>query len=219
MTDEFARLVNTVDMAMNSGTCTGKKWFISFGTLLWFIRDMPKGKPLSSDIDISMMYGSVAMPDLVSTFESLNFKLRKAVLPVHDAKHPFQATFQPTSQLYPDIDIDIWFWIPFNGRYWHCGDFQNQVGSGVGLFREYTLKGIPQKWIDGKEDIFTVETAAASLAEIAPPLNLPKYYGTLLDYWYPPTRPNTCWFNKVHNYGMSKCLEKITIKSLKEVGL
>jgi hypothetical protein len=216
--EKFSRLVNALHMVTENLRLKDSDWFLSFGTLLWFIRDLPRGLPLAGDFDISMGFGRISIENLRHAFEDFGYVLRKAIIP-DNSPFPLQVTFRATSLLYPNIDIDIWFWVPYRDYYWHCGDFDNVAALGTHTLPGYTLKGIPSKWIDGKSNIFETLPNEAILSDIAPPMNLPKYYGTLLDYWYPAMKPGGCWFNKVHNYGQSKCEKQLSIKSFSEIKL
>jgi len=219
MSDEdFAKLINAVSSSIRATIPQGNKAkaFLSFGALLWYVRDMPRKLPFDTDLDMSFVYGQIDFEAFCGNLSGYGYKLKKCLA---YKGYPLQAVFAPHSpqlrgQPGPKTEIDCWFWIKANGFYWHCGDFDN------GGSKFFTFKGIPDKWIDGKSDIFETIQGGATPSDIAPTLNIPVFAGTLFDYWYPPKRaelsgvtapiPGTQWFTKNPMYGQSRT-EKVII--------
>jgi hypothetical protein len=190
------------------------RYFISFGTLLWYIRDMPMKIPLEQDIDISLVYGDLPREQVIQRFDDNGYGLSNELLDNY-SRRPLHMSFSPkkskTADLYP-VDVDIFFWVLGHDYAWHTYDMFNR---GQAILDEYTFKGIPR-------ELFDAPTIKYPFVEIAPDLCFPSKYGSLLDEWYPPQTDaqgnliaNTGWNKRVKNYGQSKASAMKTIRSCK----
>ena len=189
------------------------KWFISFGALLWFIRDRLLGVPLEQDIDISMFYGDLKRDYLIGKFREYGYELRDELLENY-GRRPLKMTFKPTDPSLYKVDIDIFFWIVGKKYCWHTYDMYNR---GKTMLDEYQFKGTPREYLMG-------DTVSHVWEEIAPTVKLPEKYGSLLDTWYPPQRdadgkiiPGTGWLVRNRKYGQSKCDATRNIKDCKNL--
>jgi len=189
------------------------KWFISFGSLLWFIRDRLLGREFEQDIDISMIYGAVDRNEIVGRFAEYGFTVDHELVDNHYHK-PLQIVFKPTNPILANIHIDLWFWVIAGQYAWHSYD---PLGQGRTILPSYTFKGTPK-------DLILAETISYPWEEIAPPMNFPTMYGSLLDTWYPPVKgpdgryvPNTGWLFPNRQYGQSRCPVTKTVQSCKEM--
>jgi len=138
------------------------KWFISFGALLYFIRDKNLGIPFQQDYDIS----------IIGRIDTHMFR-----------KHLIQSGFEIISEFANDVTnepfqivakhrfgqiIDVYFWVDSCGYLWHT----YRQGEG------YKFKGTPKYAFEG-------EIVKYKWNENSIELNFPAKYGTLLDLWYP----------------------------------
>jgi len=176
-----------------------KEWFISFGTLLYFLRDRPLGKKLDGDFDISMIYGQTNMDLLVRCFSEYGFKLKGKILDDRTGG-PLQLVFKWND--YP-ISVDIYFWVRANGYWWHTFD-RNIERPKNGIPSNYLFKATPKSAFQG-------DLVGYSWDERLPDMKLPKRYGTLLDIWYPG------WFIPDKNFGQSRCEKEVTISTCKNL--
>ena len=203
MGESLARTLATISDVMNRQyrlDGNQHKWFISFGTLLYYLRDWRLGKPFDQDIDISVFYGEVTRDELVANFAEYGFVLVKEVL--SDASMlPFQMVFESDGSSGAAPSIDIFFWFLSNHYAWHTYDFHN---SGKKFPEEYVFKATPK-------ELLLADTIDYVWEEIAPPLKFPTRYGALLDTWYPPEYgqdgkplPNTGWFFANRQFGQSR---------------
>jgi len=186
------------------------KWFISFGALLYLIRDLPLGIPFEQDIDISMIYGVADREDIINSFGEYGYKLDSEVLDNWQHK-PLKMAFSPNGGADKgSYCIDIFFWvIDKAGVAWHTYD---QYNSGKTILDEYVFKATPTSIL------FKPEIISDSWEETAPNINLPLMYGSLLDYWYPPKGPGneSGWIKKSSNYGQSMTKNIVKITNCKE---
>ena len=96
--------------------------------------------------------------------------------------------------------IDIFFWVKHNGYWWHTYDYYNENKKRPST---YVFKGTPEKAFKG-------DPYSYPWIEIAPPLNFPALYGTLLDNWYPGKKDEKGnlikppWFVPDTSYGQSQ---------------
>jgi len=188
-------------------------WFISFGTLLWFVRDRLLERPFEEDIDISMIYGAVKREDLIAKFGEYGYQLESEVLDNYHRK-PLQMVFKPVAPGLWPTNLDIYFWVIGHEFAWHTYDMFNR---GVSIMDEYTFKGTPRALIEAP-------TLPMVWEEIAPTIQFPSKYGSLLDVWYPPNKDhlgnyiiNSCWMIQNKQYGQSKFDTMKTIKSCKDM--
>jgi len=194
------------------GLVIGPKWFVSFGSLLWFVRDRLLGRPLEQDIDVSLEFGTFPRDHLISRMLDYNYKLSGEVLDNH-LKYPLQMTFSPSREMYP-VDIDVYFWVIGKKFAWHTYDVNHTKKI---ILNEYVFKGVPADYI-------TAPTVSYVWEEIAPEVKFPSMYGSLLDYWYPPKKgtdgkflPNTGWMVQDKQYGQSQAAAVKTLKTCKNM--
>ncbi|HUS90074.1 MAG TPA: hypothetical protein VMW91_12060 [Desulfosporosinus sp.] len=171
------------------------RWFISFGALLYFLRDKKMGKKLRQDVDISV-FEDAPVKNIIDSFTQYQFKVRTYM--VDDVTNkPLHVVLKGY------LDVDIFIWIKANGYYWHTYDHDM---SGEKVPKQYVWKGTPCELMDG-------EVWKYHWDERVSPLNFPRLYGSLMDYWYPG------WYVPDARFGQSRC-EKIvklkTCKNLKE---
>lgn len=177
------------------------EWFISFGTLLYFLRDKPMGIKFKGDFDVSLIHGQIDHQRLITSFGEYGFVLKNKVVDDRTGI-PFQLVFK--SEQYK-TSVDVYFWVKANGYWWHTYDYQNLFPK-KGVLPNYIFKGTNKHAFEGDYSRYTWD-------DRIPALNLPKKYGTLLDIWYPG------WFIPDRNFGQShaeKTVELKTCKHLKE---
>lgn len=198
--EQFDRTMNSLLLCLN--TCPSEsggtpEWFISFGTLLGFIRE--RGKNIG-DIDVSMFYEDGCGNQLINLMCQFNFKVNKKIVdPL--LKDPLYVSFVPVDRkMYGDNHVDIFFWFKgADNRYYHTYDYEMTNPTG-GPQKEYIFKGVDGDILRG-----------ASWHEVWPSLNqvvrLPSKYGSLLDYWYPG------WMRKDEYFGQSKTEYFVRVKN------
>jgi len=199
-----------------------KKWFLAFGTLLWFLRDRPQGIKMETDLDIGVFHDDVDEKDLERNFAEYGYSLeRKTINDV--TKAPFQMVFKgPQSPPIPDqqnlsnLRIDVFFFWRVNGRYWHSYDYYNERPKN-GIPKEYVFKGMPAHALDG-------QIIPAIWNENCPPVFIPERIGQCMDEWYPALRdntgrlvPNSTWNVRQTGYGWSKTTNQRKMKSCKDM--
>jgi len=188
-------------------------WFVSFGTLLWYVRDRLLDRPFEQDFDISLIYGELRREELIERFKSQGYELDNELLDNYHRK-PLQMTFKPKATGLWPADIDLFFWVIGQNYAWHSYDMFNRRQQ---VQDEYTFKATPK-------EIFTAPTVQMIWDEIAPPLSFPSKYGSLLDCWYPPTKGpdgayliNSGWLFQNKQYGQSRAETMKTLKSCKDM--
>jgi len=173
----------------------GSKWFVSFGALLYFIRDKKMGLPFEQDIDISIV-GPCNTKQLIQFMDEWSYKPKN--MTVNDiTKQPMHIVF--TSDSIP-FAIDVFVWINHNGYWWHTYDY---YGENKKIPSKYVFKGTPEWAMKGEEWKYIWE-------EIAGDMRFPFLYGSLLDIWYPG------WFVPDRNFGQSKG-KQVTVKTCKDL--
>lgn len=211
--EAFARTLSIISTVFNyqyRADGNHHMWFVSFGTLLYFLRDRLVGRPFNTDFDISVKHGEIQGQDLVGNMAEYGYNLKKQTISDVDGR-PFQMVFTPDSAAQvPDIEIDVFFWVPANGYMWHTYDFD---GENKERPTRYVFKGTPEVY-------FRAGTIAYTWDEIAPDLNFPIRYGAMLDTWYPPKYdanqkpvPNTGWFIPDRQFGQSRAPKQIVLPS------
>jgi hypothetical protein len=194
--EDLARIVDII------GTVLGRpeleiKWFVSFGTMLYYFRDKNMGVPFQGDFDISIL-GKTDWKYIVQSFAEWGYNVRTKL--IHDKSgHPFQIVFKHDTFLF---DIDLYFWVNANKYWWHTYDYYKENKS---VPKKYIFKGTPEYAFKGKPFLYP-------WAEIAQDIQFPYLYGTLLDLWYPGKevdgRMEGGWFIPDKNYGQTHA-EKI----------
>lgn len=179
-----------------------QRWFVSFGSLLWFIRDRLLGRPLEQDIDISVEFNSIPRDQLIEHFGEYGYGLSGEVLTDTNGL-PLQMSFSPQSPGFSPVDIDVFFWVLGKRYAWHTYDV-SMIHKPV--LPEYVFKATPIEY-------FTAPTIKQVWEEIAPAVSIPSMYGSLLDTWYPPIKrqdggyvENSGWMTRNPHYGQSKAV-------------
>lgn len=215
--ENLARTLTAITEVFNSPykmAEEGAKWFISFGTLLWFIRDRLLNIPLNQDIDISLYYNSIPRDLLITRMDEYGYQLSGEVL--NDVTRlPLQMSFSPRIPgLYP-VDIDVFFWVLGKRYAWHTYDM-DMVRKPI--LNKYVFKATPIEY-------FKASTIRYVWEEIAPELYFPSRYGSLLDTWYPPLKnpeggyiENSGWMTRNPQYGQSKAALIKTLKTCSLIG-
>lgn len=183
--EDMAKCVSTISTVFDD--CTDK-WFISFGALLYFIRDKNMGVPFEQDFDVSVL-GQDQAGRIEGMFKEFGFTVARKVINNVNRK-PFQIVFKHPTIKYV---IDVFFWVNANGHWWHTYD---PSLSGNPVLKKYIFKGTPEKAFG--PDRLGNEFQTYSWEAIAPPVRFPPLYGTLLDLWYPN------WFIPDSQFGQSK---------------
>ncbi len=187
---DLKQIENTLDTLTDDGM-NYQKWFVSFGSLLYLIRDKKHGIEFNQDIDVS-----VVGPH---NFEKIDVSLREngfervSIIENDQNNEVLFADYKSPNGL----SLDLFFWIETPGYLWHTYDYMREGKRNPSFYHfkavpKYMMEGEPYKyiWFD----------------EISP-LKIPKYYGTLLDYWYPH------WFIPDSDFGTSKTLYKVEVKT------
>jgi hypothetical protein len=175
------------------------KWFFSFGTLLYFIRDMNMGKEYWGDIDVSVLDAKTEAGEFERRMKEFGFRLKHKAVDSEDGR-PYQMAFN--DEFRPGLpDVDVFFWRKGVKNYYHAYDYHmDRPKSGV--LSRYVFKGTPVAALKGEPYKYV-------WLDIAPDMNFPHLYGTLLDIWYPG------WFIPDRNFGQSNCVQKVEVKNCK----
>lgn len=175
---------NSLDVLLPNGE-TYQKWFISFGTLLYLVRDF--GKEYTTDIDVSVV--DDYDPDRISYgLEQNGFVVQQKI--IHSVTgEPLFIAYETSSGNH----VDIFFWKKFNDYYWHTYDYNMERPDGIP--RQYVFKGTPAHMFDGVPVKF-------KWFDLISDTKIPFKYGTLLDYWYPG------WVTPDPDFGQSRGLIK-----------
>lgn len=169
------------------GSDVRQKWFISFGSLLYVLRDKKLGIEFNQDIDISII-GRHNYEYMRSRLLEDHWDLVKEIR--NDVTNEILcADFRSPNGL----SVDLFFWIEVNGYLWHTYDYMNEKPSN-GIPTQYHFKPVPKWMMNG-------DPYPYRWFEEISPLKVPNKYGTLLDYWYPH------WFIPDNEFGVSKCLK------------
>lgn len=201
MAENFlARFLNFSNTSLNR-LCGRNEitWFVSFGSLLWFIRDKNMGKKFNTDLDISVL-GQIPCKEVEQVFEQYNFCLVKKLV---DDKTglPLQMVFEYTVSQDQKFSLDLYFWVKTKRYWWHAYDYYLEE------------KKIPSKYVFKATDRRLMECKVEKMIweEIAPPLKFPSLYGSLLDAWYPD------WLTPRKEMSKAAHVAKVkTCKNLKE---
>ena len=197
-----SKLLNFINTVMGHATRDGGRWFFSFGTLLYFIRDLKLGKELEGDFDISVMDKDVNLDEFVANMESYSFKLNSRIID-DKTKKPYQMVFESTFAELKGVEIDIFIWKRVGNLYWHTYDYRMERPSN-GIPSRYVFKATPTEPLRGDPVQYIWE-------EMAMPVNFPRSYGTLLDIWYPG------WFIPDRGFGQSRSVREVTVKTCKKL--
>ena len=193
------------------------KWFLCFGTLLYWTRDHQFN--IEDDIDIGVLGEPQKAITALSTFLTPTHMVRDNV-----TGEPLNVAFKHEHH---GFCLDLFIWKKFNGMYWHCFDEQMTFPAD-GILKEYSFKGIPCECFDVNQPIIdmyqkdirygrdmsnqgTWKKAVPGIEEEGYQLCLPFGYGRCLDIWYPD------WSEKRSQFGVSECQERITVKSCGDI--
>lgn len=196
---DLRTLENSLDSLTPDGT-TYQNWFVSFGSLLYIIRDKNHGIEFTQDIDISIV-GEHQYEQIKTSLQESGFTLENHI--VNDVTGDILfADFKSKHGL----NVDLFFWIEHNGYLWHTYDDMREKPSN-GIPEKYYFKAVPT-WM------MTGQSYKYRWFDTISPLKIPHLYGTLLDYWYPH------WFIPDAEFGQSRTKilkEPTTCKNLSEV--
>ena len=189
------RTIQNTLQTLTSDGMTYQKWFVSFGSLLYMIRDKNHGVEFVQDIDISIV-GSHNYEQIDRTLQDNGFQRVSRIKNDQDGSVLFADYKSPNG-----LSLDLFFWIESPGYLWHTYDYMRE-GKEIPSF--YHFKAVPKYMMEGKPYSY-------SWFDEISPLMVPKYYGTLLDYWYPN------WFIPDADFGLSKAMYEVEIESCKDV--
>jgi len=192
MIDEpHMRLLNFLLGAL--GGVSKLKWFLSYGTLLYYIRDFRMEKPYEWDYDVCLFNADAEA--VMLSMESSGFHLHKKI--VNDVTgEPFQLVYKHNRM---EKYADLFFMFDVGGYTWHTYDFDMEMPED-GIPKNYRFKGVPSEYFEG-------EVFKYMWFDNIPKLPFPCKYGTLLDTWYPG------WFIPDSNFGQSRCQRIVETKS------
>jgi len=172
------------------------KWFISFGSLLYIIRDKKLGLEFTQDIDISII-GPHELDKILNALGEDGFTKCRHIINDKTGETLYVDLKSPHG-----MNVDLFVWIKKGGFYFHTYDYMNEKPES-GIPEKYHFKGTPAEYFEG-------EPYKYSWFEEISPLKIPRLYGTLLDYWYPN------WYIPDSEFGVSRCqvlLEPSTCES------
>ena len=193
--DHLARALNIIHTIFNR---LSSRWFVSFGSLLYFIRERNMGVPFEQDIDISII-GSCDHKKVIEFMKMWSYEVKGKILD-DQTKKPLQLVFK--SKTVPFM-IDVFFWKKHNDYWWHTYDYYGEHPKN-GIPSKYVFKGTPRWAMKGEPYKYNWE-------EITGNMNFPHLYGSLLDIWYPG------WFVPDKNFGQSRSEKKITVKNCRNL--
>lgn len=190
LNQENMRFLNFLNGAL--GDKKGMKWFFSYGTLLYFIRDFRLGKPFETDYDICLINADVQA--VMYSMESVGFRLEKKI--INDVtKEPLQLVYRHKTM--PDKFADLFFMVETDNHLWHNVDVDMEMPKD-GIPKKYVFKGV-------EKEAFSGEVLKYKWEENIAKVPFPAKYGTLLDLFYPG------WFIPDKNFGQSKCQKTIEL--------
>lgn len=189
--EKLMRDLKVIDSVLSITSENGEgylKWFLSFGSLLYAIRDKDSGGEFTQDIDISIL-GSANFEKIKTRFEENGFQM------VTHIRNDITGTvYFADFKSKNGLSVDLFFWVEYNGHLWHTYDYMAERPKD-GVPKKYHFKSLP-KWM------FSGDTYKYFWFQEISPLKIPNKYGTLLDYWYPH------WYIPNNEFGVSVC-EKI----------
>lgn len=143
-----------------------KRWFVSFGSLLNFVRDSGR---ISGDIDLSVF--SLPSPDRVAnTFSQFRFMPKKTILDKSGS-----ALFMSFER--DGMEVDLFRWVKAGDYYYHTYDVE-MVNPASGILDYYVFKGCPAHLLEA-------DTVEYLWPDERVKMRFPLMYGSLLDFWYP----------------------------------
>jgi hypothetical protein len=198
--DELMRDLMNLNSSLDVLTPDGSKyikWFLSFGSLLYAIRDKKNNIPFTQDIDISIV-GTSDYERIKTSLQGNGFQINNYIKNDLTDEVLF-ADFKSKHGL----NIDLFFWIEHNGFMWHTYDYMAEHPSD-GIPGQYHFKGTPAWMMKG-------EPFKYRWFDNISPLKVPHLYGTLLDYWYPH------WFIPDSEFGQSRAQITVEPKTCKNL--
>ncbi|GAG38161.1 unnamed protein product, partial [marine sediment metagenome] len=158
---DLKTIENTLDVLSDDGQ-TYQNWFISFGTLLYLIRDRELGKEFNSDIDISVV-GPHNFEQINRTLEENGFRRISKILNDQNETVLFADYKSPNG-----LSLDLFFWIETPGHLWHTYDYMRE---GKEVPSIYHFKSVPKEFMMGAPH-------KHSWFEEISALKIPQLYGT-----------------------------------------
>jgi hypothetical protein len=180
---DLKSIEGSLDGLLSDGM-TRMKWFVSFGTLLYLIRDKKHGKPFETDIDISIV-GEHNFKHINDSLLNNEFKQNTCIRDSVTDEVYFANYVSPHK-----LHLDLFMWFEAGQNYWHTYDYMGDAKDGIPSF--YHFKSTPKF-------MFEKETIKYNWFEDMSSVKIPALYGTLLDYWYPN------WFKPMPDFGVSLC--------------
>ena len=165
---DIKAVANSLDVLLPNGE-KYHKWFFSFGTLLYLIRDF--GKEYATDIDVSIIDDYDAQKIDYSLLQNGFVETQRIVDSV--TNEPLFISYVTPR----DNHVDLFFWKKVNNFYWHTYDY-GMSRPRNGIPKNYTFKGTPAFMFDGDPIKF-------KWFDLISDVKIPALYGTLLDFWYP----------------------------------
>ena len=155
------------------------------------------GIPLWGDLDISIVDADMDTEKFKEDMSQFGFPLKRKIVDSRNGK-PFQMVFGH-HEIKDAPEIDVFFWRKIGQHYVHAYDYYMERPKG-GIPSKYVFKGTPVSAMKGNPVKYTWE-------EIAPEVNFPMLYGTLLDIWYPG------WIIPDRNFGQSRAAKEWKLKN------
>ncbi len=191
MNDSHVRTLNFLQGSLND---VSVRWFMGFGSVLYFIRDRNLKKPYEWDYDACVFPKNEAeINNIMLSMESNGFILEKQV--INDVtKCPFQLVYKHKRT---QMCADLFMMFEAHGYYWHTYDYKMEFPAN-GIPSSYFFKGVGKEAFEGTPWKYVWE-------ENIPPLYFPCKYGTLLDVWYPG------WYIPDSRFGQSRYEKMIEV--------
>jgi hypothetical protein len=207
------RIVNIASTIQAACDSMNTKWFLSFGSLLHFVRDRELN--LEEDIDIGIIGNAEQAISALSAFVTPTHAVRNDV-----TGEPFSITFKHE---HLGFVLDLFVWKRKDGMLYHAYD-HTMTFPANGILSEYQFKGIPAHCFDVDQPTIemyqkdirygramtnfgTWKHAVPQIEEEGIELCLPFFYGACLDHWYSE------WLTKRPQFGVSLAAHTFTTKS------
>ena len=185
MSEDLMRDIKAIENSLNCLLPSGdeyQKWFMSFGTLLYLVRDF--GQEYATDIDVSVMDNYDADRVNYGLLQNGFVESQKIINSI--TREPLFISYETRSGNH----VDIFFWKKFNDMYWHTYDY-NMERPEFGIPKQYVFKGTPAH-------MFAGDPVKFKWFDLISDIKIPLKYGTLLDYWYPG------WVKPDPDFGQSR---------------
>jgi len=179
---DFSTIASSLNI-FTQDEITRQKWFVSFGSLLYLIRDFKHGVPFETDMDISIT-GRHRYERTRKNLENGGWNR------IREIRNDFTDDILYAEYESPNgLSLDLFFWFQVGDLLWHTYDYLMEKPSD-GRPSKYHFKGTPKWMFEGGIKDF-------NWLDGEPKLKVPIKYGTLLDYWYPD------WFIPNPDFGVS----------------